>query len=508
VVDVAVSRVPDYTRTELFIGGRWTPPRSVVTHRVLEASSGQFLGSVPLAGVEDIDAAGRAAREAFDSGPWATTTAGMRASLLRRFAAELDARGDATAELISRENGSPIATSRGANVGVPVSLLHRYADLIDTGWLEEIRESPRGATIVRKAPVGVVAAIVPWNFPHLVAMAKIAPALAAGCTVVVKPSPETALDSYILAEAAEAAGLPAGVLNVVPAGSEASAALVAHPGVDKVSFTGSTAVGRSIGEVCGRLVRPVTLELGGKSASIVLDDADLAVFEANLAATSFVNNGQVCVLQSRILAPRSRYDEVVDVVARVAKSLVVGDPLDASVTCGPMVSRTHRDRVLGYIDEARFEGARLVTGGGVPEGLSDGWFVQPTVFADVHNASRVAREEVFGPVIAILSYDTEDDAVELANDSDYGLAGAVWTRDEQRGIDMARRIRTGTIGVNYYQMDLGSPFGGAKASGLGREFGPEGLDAFVEYQSIYVSSDQLPPSSRAAGSMADEKETQ
>ncbi|SMG36237.1 betaine-aldehyde dehydrogenase [Rhodococcus rhodochrous J3] len=496
----------DYTRTELFIGGTWRSPRSTDRHPVVEASSGRTLGTVPLAGIEDVDAAVVAARHAFDVGPWGSSTPSERATFLRRFAQELSERGDGTAELISRENGSPLATSYGANVGVPVQLLHQYADLVETERLEEIRPSVRGASIVRRMPVGVVAAIAPWNFPHLIAMAKIAPALAAGCTVVVKPSPETALDAYVLADVAEAVGLPPGVLNVVPADRDVSAALVAHPGVDKVSFTGSTAAGRSIGEVCGRLMRPVTLELGGKSASIVLDDADLDVFESNLHATSFVNNGQACVLLSRILAPWSRYEEVVDAVVRVARGLVVGDPLDPTVTCGPMASRVHRDRVLGHIETARRSGARLVTGGGVPDGLTNGWFVEPTVFADVDNSSALAREEVFGPVIAVIGYGSEDEAVALANDSEYGLAGAVWTRDEQRGADVARRIRTGTVGVNYYQMDLGAPFGGTKASGLGREFGPEGLDGFTEYQSIFVSADWMSDVDRDGNQTVPEKE--
>ncbi|ALU73519.1 aldehyde dehydrogenase (plasmid) [Rhodococcus erythropolis R138] len=479
----------NFTRTELFIGGRWCAPISTDSYELVEASTGKPLGSVPLGARGDIDAAVAAARAAFDDGPWGRTTPAERAEMLRRFAAELQSRGEATAELISRENGSPLATSYGANVSVPVATLNQYAAMAESGWFEDLRDTYLGATVVRKVPVGVVAAIIPWNFPHLIAMAKLAPALAAGCTVVVKPSPETALDAFVLADAAEAAGLPAGVINVVPADRDVSAALVAHPDVDKVTFTGSTAAGRLISEVCGRLMRPVTLELGGKSASIVLEDADLDVFEANLAATSFVNNGQACVLLSRILAPRSRYDQVVDVVARVAKSLVVGDALDPAVTCGPMAGRVHRDRVLGYIEEAKTSGARLVTGGGVPEGLEDGWFVEPTVFADVDNTSRLAQEEVFGPVIAVIAYDDLDEAVAIANDSDYGLAGAVWTADERRGVDVARRIRTGTVGVNYYQMDLGAPFGGVKASGLGREFGVEGMTPYIEYQSVYVSAD-------------------
>ncbi|NKS62805.1 aldehyde dehydrogenase family protein [Rhodococcus hoagii] len=480
--------VPDYTRKSLFIGGRWHTPRSTDLRPVHEAATGALLGTAPLAGPEDIDAAVAAARAAFDKGPWPRMSVSERGAALRALATELDRRGDFTAELVSRENGMPSVMSRGANVAVPVALLHRYADLIETGGLEEVRSSPRGATIVRRAPVGVVAAIVPWNFPQLIAVAKIAPALAAGCTVVVKPSPETALDAYVLADAAEAVGLPDGVLNIVPAERDSSAALVAHPDVDKVSFTGGTAAGRHIGEVCGRLLRPVTLELGGKSASIVLDDADPDVFAAQLAATSFINNGQACVLHSRILAPRSRYEEVVSLVAEQARSLVVGDPLDPGVTCGPMVSQEHRDRVMGYIEAARASDARLVAGGRALDG--PGWFVEPTVFADVDPRSRLAQEEVFGPVVAVIRYEDDDDAVAIANDSPYGLAGAVWTRDEERGVGIARRIRTGTFGVNYYQMDLGAPFGGTKASGLGRELGPEGLDAFVEYQSIYVGTSE------------------
>lgn len=479
----------EMSRTSFYIDGAWRRPSSAEPFELFEAATGELLGNVPVATESDIDAAVHAARRAFDEGTWSRSV-DMRVAALRRFADELQIRRDVTGNLVSRENGMPSMMSALSNTDVPVMLLHQYAGLLEQRS-DEVRKSIMGATMIRKAPIGVVAAIVPWNFPQFMAMAKIAPALAAGNTVVLKPSPETALDSYILADAAEAAGIPPGVLNIVPAGREVSAYLVAHPGIDKVAFTGSTAAGRSIGEICGGLLRPVTLELGGKSAAIILEDADLDLYAAHLVPTSFVNNGQTCVTHSRILAPATRYQEVLDAVVSVAESLTVGNPLDPAVMCGPMVSSAHRDRVLGHIDRAVADGATIATGGGIPRGLPGGWFVSPTVFSGVDNASALAQEEVFGPVIAVISYDTEEDAVRLANASIYGLAGSVWTADEGHGIDIARRIGTGTIGVNYYQVDMGAPFGGYKASGLGREFGPEGLDAYTQYQSIYVSADHL-----------------
>jgi acyl-CoA reductase-like NAD-dependent aldehyde dehydrogenase len=265
--------------------------------------------------------------------------------------------------------------------------------------------------------------------------------------------------------------------------------LVTHPLVDKISFTGSTAAGRIIGAECGRLIRRCTLELGGKSAAIVLDDADLDVLLAHLGMTSFMNNSQTCSTQARILAPRSRYDEVVEAVAQFCRELKVGNPLDPSVTCGPMVSETHLNRVLHYIDIGRKSSARLVIGGGRPAGLDRGWFVEPTVFADVDNNDELARDEIFGPVMTVIPFDDDEDAVRIANDSTYGLAGSVWTRDEQRGLDIARRIRTGTVGVNNYTPNFGAPFGGMKDSGIGRELGPEGLNNYFEYKSMYLGAD-------------------
>jgi aldehyde dehydrogenase (NAD+) len=490
-VTATADQQTDLDRTRFFINGEWVEPRGTERHRALEAATGEPLGFAALGTDADIDAAVTAARAALDTGPWGRTTAAERAEVMLRFAAALTARADSTSTLVSRENGMPITLSTAYNGAAPAGLLQMYAGIIQDFPLEELRPSQSGSTIVRRTPIGVVGAVTPWNYPLVLAMTKIAPALAAGCTVVLKPSPETALDAYVLGDAAVEAGLPAGVLNIVLAGREVGASLVSHPGVDKVAFTGSTAAGRAIGAECGRLIRRCTLELGGKSAAIFLDDGDIGTFTAGLGTASFQNNSQTCTTQSRILAPRSRYQEVVDAVAAVASGLTVGNPLDPATTCGPMASEQHLNRVLGYIDIGRRSDARLVTGGGRPAGQDRGWFVEPTVFADVKNSDQLAREEVFGPVMAVIPYDGDDEAVAIANDSNYGLGGSVWTADEDRGVEVARRVRTGTIGVNYYNLDLGAPFGGMKDSGIGRELGPEGLNNYLEYQSIYASADRL-----------------
>ncbi len=450
---------------------------------VLEAATGELLGDGGSATEADIDAAVAAARAALPG--WASSSPDHRAGVLRAFAAALHQRARGTSELVTRENGMPISLSGAANGLFPAGLLSYYAKLITAVPVEEVRPSATGHTVVRREPVGVVAAIVPWNYPQALAAFKFAPALAAGCTVVLKASPETALDALVFAEAAQEAGLPTGVLNVVPGGTEAGAHLVSHPGVDKVSFTGSTQVGRIIGEVCGRLLRPVTLELGGKSAAIILDDADLTSTVKGLKSVSFVNNGQTCFLGSRILAPRSRYAEVVDALADLVNGFTVGDPLDSATDIGPVVSARQRDRVLGYIEDAKNSSARLVVGGGVPRNQPRGWFVSPTVFADVDNSSRIAQEEIFGPVLAVIPYDTDEHAIALANDSEFGLAGTVWSSDDERATEVARELATGTVGVNGYQLDINAPFGGVKASGIGRELGPEGLEEFFNLKSIY-----------------------
>ena len=450
---------------------------------VHEAATGELLGAGASATASDVDAAVAAARAALPQ--WRAASPDHRAEVLRGFAAALRKRAASTSELVSRENGMPISLSAGANGLFPAALLGYYATLITQRVVEEIRPSATGHTIVRREPVGVVAAIVPWNYPQALAAFKLAPALAAGCTVVLKASPETALDAMVFAEAAQEADLPPGVLNIVPGGAQAGAHLVSHPGVDKVSFTGSTAVGRIIGETCGRLLRPVTLELGGKSAAIILDDADLETTMKGLKSVSFINNGQTCFLGSRVLAPRSRYAEVVEALTDLVNGFYVGDPLDEATDIGPVVTSRQRDRVLGYIESARSDGARLVVGGGVPRNRPRGWFVSPTVFADVDNSSRIAQEEIFGPVLAVIPYDGDQQAIALANDSEFGLAGTVWSADTERATEVAREITAGTVGVNDYQLDINAPFGGVKASGIGRELGPEGLEEFFALKSIY-----------------------
>lgn len=482
---VTVDQHTDLDRTRFFIDGEWVEPRGTETHTALEAATGEVLGTASLGTDADIDAAVKAARRALDEGPWGRTTPAERSEIMHRFAAALAARAEGTSKLVTQENGMPIGLSSAFNGAAPAGLLQMYAEMIKSVPLEEERPSMTGSTIVRREPVGVVGAITPWNYPQVLAMFKIAPALAAGCTIVLKPSPETALDSYVFGDAANEAGLPPGVLNIVLAGRESGAALVSHPNVDKIAFTGSTAAGRIIGAECGRLIRRVTLELGGKSAAVFLDDGDIDTLLAGLGTASFMNNSQTCTTQSRILVDRKRYDDVVEALAEYTRNLTVGNPLDPSVQIGPMASETHLNRVLGYIDVGRNSDARLVSGGGRPAGQDRGWFVEPTIFADVKNSDQLAREEVFGPVMAVIPFDGDEEAVQIANDSNYGLGGSIWSSDQERALGVARRVRTGTIGVNSYNIDLGSPFGGMKDSGIGRELGPEGLNNYLEYKSIY-----------------------
>ncbi|THC43101.1 aldehyde dehydrogenase [Streptomyces sp. A1499] len=481
-----------HEHAELFIGGRYVRPHDPRrTVEVVNPADELPAGSFPTAGPADVDAAVAAARGALDDRAWGGLGPVERSALLVRFADALEMHLPERAALTTLQNGMPINLALATEGADPVGLLRYYAALAGTMPLEETRArlDGLGRTLVTRDPVGVVAAVVPWNFPQTLTMFKLAPALAAGCSVVLKPAPETTLDAYALADAARCAGLPPGVLNVVPGGADVGEHLIAHPGIGKVAFTGSTATGRRIGEVCGSLLRPVSLELGGKSAAILLDDADLEVFVTRLAKVSLLNNGQTCHLSTRILVPRARHDAVAEAVGAVAAALAVGDPMDPATELGPLVSRRQRDRVESCISEAKAVGTSVVTGGG-PRPRDRGWFVSPAVFADVDNGAPLAREEVFGPVLALIPYGDVDEAVRIANDSPYGLAGTVWSSDPEHGLAVARRVRTGTIGINDYSIDVGAPFGGIKASGLGRELGPEGLAAFTCPKSIYLAANR------------------
>lgn len=476
-------------QSRFFIGGEWASPHSDETVAVTSASTGEGVGRYPHATREDADRAVGAARRAFDDpNGWASWAPDERADALDRFARELRARGKESAHLVSVQNGMPISVAMQVEAEFPALMLEYYAGLIRR-TADEIDQPSLmgGATKVRYEPLGVVAAIVPWNFPQALGAQKFAAALAAGCTVVLKPSAETALDSYLVADAAIAAGLPPGVFNILPADRDVGMDLVEHPGVDKVAFTGSTRAGREIGAACGRLIRPATLELGGRSAAIFLDDVDLDLAKIGeaLFGAMLLNNGQTCFLSTRILAPRSRYDDVVEAVAALAESLTVGDALDPATQIGPLATQAHRARVEQYIDLGRTEGGRVVAGGGRPQGLGDGWFVEPTVFADVDNSWRIAQDDIFGPILTITPYDDESDAIRTANDSHYGLAGTVWSQDRERANAVARQMKTGSVGINGYLPDLAAPFGGVKASGLGRELGQEGLRSYQYTKSIY-----------------------
>ena len=470
----------------LFIGGGWVVPAGSGRLDVVSPYSEQPIARFPEATPADMDRAVTAARAAFDTGPWPHTAPAERADVLARAADHLDARSEELAALITAEMGSTTLFSQFVQVPVPIRQLRWYAELIRGYPFEEDRGRGRARSLVVHEPVGVVAAIVPWNTPLLVTMSKVAPALAAGCTVVLKPAPETPLDARVLAEAFHEAGLPPGVLNVVPAGREVGEHLVRHPGVDKVAFTGSTAAGRRIAGLCAERLARVSLELGGKSAAIVLDDASIEATVRGLSTLSFVNSGQACVAQTRVLVSRERHDELVDAFAESAAAMAVGDPSDPATIIGPLAAERQRERVESYVALGRQEGATVVVGGGRPASQPTGWFVEPTVFTGVRNDMRIAREEIFGPVVSVIAYDDPDDAVAIANDSDYGLAGSVWTADVDAGVEIARRVRTGTYSVNGAQQASSAPFGGFKQSGIGREFGPEGLRLYLETKSIAV----------------------
>ncbi|MBQ0998434.1 aldehyde dehydrogenase [Streptomyces nigra] len=471
---------------QLFIGGEWTGPLGRDVIEVVSPHTEDVMGRVPHATPADVDRAVDAARRAFDDGPWPRASLAERIEVVTRIKDGIAARHDEIARLISAQNGSPYSWSVLAQALGAMMVWDAAITVARDFSYEEPRDGVLGRILVRREPVGVVAAVVPWNVPQFVAAAKLAPALLAGCSVVLKPSPESPLDAYLLAEIARDAGLPDGVLSVLPADREVSEYLVGHPRIDKVSFTGSVAAGRRVMEVAARHLTRVTLELGGKSAAVVLPDADVEATVAGVVPAAWMNNGQACVAQTRILLPRSRYDEFAEAFAAAAGALVVGDPLDPATQVGPLVARRQQRRSLDYIRIGQEEGAKILTGGGRPQGLEKGWYVEPTLFGDVDNTMRIAREEIFGPVICLLPYGDEAEAVRIANDSEYGLSGSVWTADTAHGVDIARRVRTGTYSVNTFSLDMLGPFGGYKNSGLGREFGPEGFGEYFEHKMIHL----------------------
>ncbi len=473
-------------RDTLWIGGDWVPSDGGGTIEVVSPHTEQVIATVPEASNADIDQAVVAARNALESGPWATMDPAGRGEILADLTAGIGARAEDIAQTITAEMGSPIMFSHLGQVGATLMVADYYANLVKDFAFEEERQGMMAKVLVRREPVGVVGAIVPWNVPLYVTMLKLAPALAAGATMVLKPAPESPLSAYLLAEALEEAGVPKGVVNILPAGREVGEHLVRHPGVDKIAFTGSTAAGMKIASLCGEQLKRYTLELGGKSAAIILDDADVdTTLDSLLQVAGLMNNGQACVAQTRVLASKAKYDEVVNGLATRMEAVKVGDPADMETEVGPLVAERQRDRVEKYIVQGQEEGAEVVVGGGRPSGQDTGWYVEPTLFAKVTNDMRIAQEEIFGPVISAIAFEDVDDAVAIANDSSYGLSGSVWTADGAGvGLDVAKRIRTGTFNVNGFMLEPCAPFGGFKQSGVGREGGPEGLAAYLEDKAI------------------------
>jgi aldehyde dehydrogenase (NAD+) len=469
-------------RDRIFIGGEWVEPSGAEPIEVVNPTTEEVIGAIPGCSPQDADRAVAAAREAFES--WSQTSRETRAGFIAKIAEGLNERADECAAMITQELGMPLKLSRIVQVGLPASQFAATPKLMEeVAWEEGV-----GNSQVIREPVGVLGAITPWNYPLNQIACKVAPALAAGCPVVLKPSEVTPLNAFLLAEVIEAAGLPAGVFNLVTGvGPVVGEAIAAHPGVDMVSFTGSTRAGRRVSELAAATVKPVAMELGGKSPNVILDDADLARAVPDGVAKCFLNSGQTCSALTRMLVPRDKLAEAEQIAAATAEAFTPGDPFADSTRLGPLVSDVQRQRVRGYIEKGEAEGAKLVTGGAeAPEGLDRGYFVRPTVFSEVTSEMTIAQEEIFGPVLAIQPYDGEEDAVRIANDSPYGLAGGVWSGDQDRAIGVAKRIRSGQIEINGGAFNPLAPFGGYGQSGHGRENGRYGLEELLQVKSLQL----------------------
>jgi betaine-aldehyde dehydrogenase len=466
----------------LYVNGKWVAPLGKGSIDVVNAATEEVMGRVPRGNDQDVDAAVRAAAAAFPS--WAATPVQERARSLERLKEGLQARADEIAATIAGEVGTPLNLAKAIQAGLPIAVTGSYPAILREYQFEE----RIGNSIVVQEPVGVVGAITPWNYPLHQTMGKVAPALAAGCTVVLKPSAVAPLNAFLLAEIADQTGLPPGVLNLVSgAGSVVGEALARHPLVDMISFTGSTAAGRRVSQVAAETIKRVALELGGKSASVVLDDADLTKAVSHTVSNCFLNSGQTCSAWTRLLVSRKQHEQAAEIARAAAAKFTIGDPMGGQAKLGPLVSAEQRESVRGYIRKGIEEGARLVIGGPeAPEGLPRGYYVKPTVFAAVTPAMTIAREEIFGPVLSILPYEDDDEAVAIANDTVYGLAGGVWSGDPARAQRVARRMRTGQVDINGGKFNPLAPFGGYKQSGHGRELGRLGMEEFLEVKSLQV----------------------
>ncbi|MBI88061.1 MAG: aldehyde dehydrogenase family protein [Euryarchaeota archaeon] len=469
-----------HDRNELYIDGTWVEPFGDGSITVINPATEKLVGAVPVGSIEDVNSAVLAAKKAFPK--WSNTSVEERVEILNQLSGAIKERGEELASLITSEVGTPIDYSRMAMVGTPRVVARSYAKILqDFLWEEEIRNS-----LVVKEPIGVVGMITPWNFPLHQIIGKVAPAIASGCTMVLKPSKEAPLNSFVLADILHEIGLPRGVFNLVSGhGSEIGEAIARHPDIDMVSFTGSTKAGVRVSELAAPSVKRVTLELGGKSANIILDDADIPRAASSAIHACFGNSGQECSALTRLLVPEGSRDEVIEVISSKIEHYSVGNPMDNTNKCGPLVSKRQQDSVSAFISIGIEEGATLVAGGeGMPDGLDGGFYVKPTVFADVTSEMAIFREEIFGPVLSIITYSSEEEAIELANDSEYGLSGGVWSGDEERAMAVAKELRTGQVSINGGAFNVTAPFGGYKQSGIGREMGVHGLEEFLEIKSI------------------------